>query len=78
MLRVGIVGLGVISEIHIDAVMRLHNLADLVAVCDCLPEKQKCVPEVSFYTDLETMLKRRNLIAYIYASPIIFMDGRPA
>lgn len=61
MLRVGIVGLGVISEIHIDAVMRLHNLADLVAVCDCLPEKQKCVPEVPFYTDLETMLKEEKL-----------------
>lgn len=61
MLRVGIVGLGVISEVHMDAVRRLQDIAKLVAVCDCLLEKQKKVPDIPFYTDLEIMLQSENL-----------------
>lgn len=55
MLKAAVAGLGAISHVHLDTIARTPN-AELVAVCDCKPEKKDVVQDVPFYTDLETML----------------------
>lgn len=61
MLNIGIIGLGVISNTHIEAISRMPKEAALVAVCDCNKEKKNKVPGVNFYENLETMLQRERL-----------------
>lgn len=59
-LRFAIVGCGVIHGTHIDAIQKLSEDADLVAVCDEVPEKANATAEkhsVRAFTDLETMLR---------------------
>lgn len=56
MLKVGIVGLGTISEIHIAAIKQIEN-AKLVALCDIDATKQAIHPAIPFFTDVEEMLK---------------------
>lgn len=55
MLKAAVAGLGAISPVHLDTIACTPN-AELVAVCDCKPEKKDVVQGVPFYTDLETML----------------------
>lgn len=60
MLRIGVVGLGVISKKHIEAIQRLE-FAELAAVCDIDPSKKNKVPGVPFFEDLEDMLQTKEL-----------------
>lgn len=55
MLKVGIVGLGTISEIHLAAIDQIEK-ATLVAVCDFDLAKRDLVPNVPFFTDFNKML----------------------
>lgn len=61
MLKIGIVGLGVISATHIDAIKKLSNIAVITAVCDCDIRKKEKVTGVAFYTNLEEMLDKEIL-----------------
>lgn len=59
-LRFAIVGCGVIHGTHIDAIKALPDDAELIAVCDEVPEAAKKTAEkhgVPAYTSLETMLQ---------------------
>ncbi|MGP4042471.1 Gfo/Idh/MocA family protein [Gracilibacillus sp. D59] len=56
MLRVGIIGLGDISKIHIAAINE-SSYVELVAVCDIDTTLQSSFKEVPFYTDYQVMLE---------------------
>jgi len=60
MLKIGIVGLGVISDVHIKAIEKIAE-AELVAVCDIDGDKKSKVPTLNFYIDIEEMLKKETL-----------------
>ena len=49
-LRVGVIGLGDVSIVHINAI-KLSDKAELVAVCDTDETKMNLVEDVNFYTD---------------------------
>ncbi|MDX1933298.1 MAG: Gfo/Idh/MocA family oxidoreductase [Capsulimonadales bacterium] len=58
--RFAIVGCGVIHGTHIDAIKKMPDEAELVAVCDEVPERAETTAQkhgVAAFTDLETMLK---------------------
>ena len=55
MLKIAIVGLGVISHTHISCI-RLSNKAKLVAVCDINPQKCEPFKDVPFFLNLDEML----------------------
>src|SRR5437588_1865794 len=62
-LRFGIVGCGVIGSMHAEAITSLPD-AQLVAVCDSLPEKARKLADeyrATPYTDLQQMLHRERL-----------------
>lgn len=59
MLSVGIIGLGAISKVHVEAVERLPN-AEITAVCDTDPDKREKYP-YKFYLNAEDMLKNEEL-----------------
>ena len=61
MLRIGIAGLGVISEVHRKAIGSLQGEAEVTAVCDCDIRKKEKALETVFYTDLAQMLKNESL-----------------
>lgn len=59
-LRFAIVGCGVIHGTHIEAIKKLSDDAELVAVCDEIGERAKTTAEkegVAAFTDLATMLR---------------------
>ncbi|QGH33822.1 gfo/Idh/MocA family oxidoreductase [Gracilibacillus salitolerans] len=56
MLRVGIIGLGDISKVHVAAINDISH-AELVAVCDIDSSLQSSVKGVPFYTDYQVMLE---------------------
>ena len=60
MLKVGIIGLGDVSFIHLMAVRQLPY-AQLVAACDIDESKSELVPEATFYTDYLEMLANEQL-----------------
>ncbi|MGN8646454.1 Gfo/Idh/MocA family protein [Gracilibacillus sp. HCP3S3_G5_1] len=60
MLRVGIIGLGDISKIHLSAINESPH-AVLTAVCDINSSLQVNVPGLPFYTDYQVMLKEEVL-----------------
>lgn len=56
MKKAAIIGLGVISAIHLDAIQN-HPEITLTGICDTDPSKQAKVPfDVPFYTDYKTMI----------------------
>ncbi|MEN6641653.1 MAG: Gfo/Idh/MocA family oxidoreductase [Armatimonadia bacterium] len=59
----GVVGCGVISDTHLDAIRMLPN-ASIIAVCDTREDAAKAKAEkygCDYYTDLAEMLKREDL-----------------
>lgn len=60
MLKVGIIGLGDVSFIHLMAIRQLPNV-QLVAACDIDQTKSEMVPEAAFYTDYLEMLDNEQL-----------------
>ncbi|TWD89674.1 putative dehydrogenase [Neobacillus bataviensis] len=60
MLKIGVIGLGDISKIHIPAI-QANPHAELAAVCDLDESLRNTVPDVNFYTDYQAMLKRESL-----------------
>lgn len=60
MLRIGLIGLGDVSPIHIHAI-NASDKGELVAVCDINEELSANFPEIPFFTSVETMLDKMNL-----------------
>jgi len=60
MLKVAVIGLGDISEIHIAAIQDNPN-AKLVAVCDINEALKDTAPGVNFYTDYNFMIEKEKL-----------------
>src|SRR5699024_8676383 len=69
MLKIGIMGLGDISAIHLNTIEANSNVA-LVAACDIDNAMQTKVPNAQFFTNFENMLKRSGsrLCTYLFAS----------
>lgn len=60
MLKIGIIGLGDISAIHLNTIEANSNVA-LVAACDIDNAMQTKVPNAQFFTNFENMLKEVDL-----------------
>lgn len=60
MLKIGVIGLGDISKIHIPAIQNNLN-AELAAVCDSDQMMEGTVEGTSFYTDYREMLENESL-----------------
>ncbi len=56
MLNAVVIGLGAISQTHIEAIRMMKDVR-LAAVCDIDPAKKDRVPGVPFYTDMDVMLR---------------------
>ncbi len=59
MLKVGLVGCGGISGAHVPAWDAMDN-ADLVAICDLIPEKMERYPNHKYYTDFDKMIEEND------------------
>ncbi|MGE7983307.1 Gfo/Idh/MocA family protein [Solibacillus sp. NPDC093137] len=60
MLKIGVIGLGDISKIHIPAIQS-NPYVELAAVCDIDPEMEGTVEGPVFYTDYHKMLEKETL-----------------
>lgn len=60
MLNIAIIGLGVISNIHMDAIRDIKE-AKLVALCDCDESKGSEYGDLPFYTDYQIMLEKEQI-----------------
>nr|WP_163539711.1 Gfo/Idh/MocA family oxidoreductase [Gracilibacillus sp. YIM 98692] len=60
MLRIGVIGLGDISTIHLSTIKRQEN-TQLVALCDIDESKQNMVKDIPFYTNYHEMLTEADL-----------------
>ena len=60
MLKVGLVGVGVISTLHIPAWLSLEGV-ELVALCDIRPEQMEKYPNIRKYTDFYEMIDKEEL-----------------
>ena len=60
MLRAAVIGLGDVSQIHINAIRNNENVS-LVAVCDINEALKDIIPNTNFYTDYNIMLEQENL-----------------
>lgn len=60
MLRVGLIGLGEVSAIHVNAI-NASEYGELVAVCDIDPDKKSEWMEFPFFSDMESMLQKMKL-----------------
>ena len=70
-IRIGLVGCGKVSQIHFAALRSLPE-AELVAVCDALPDRANTVAakhNIRPYTDVPTMLREARLDAIIIGTP---------
>lgn len=59
-LRVGVIGLGDVSMIHLHAI-KSNEKAELVAVCDIDETKSNLIENVNFYSDYIEMIEKENL-----------------
>lgn len=62
-LRVGIIGCGGISRVHLDSLLNMNN-AKIVAVCDIKPDRLKAAQErtgADAYDNWEALLKREDI-----------------
>ena len=55
MVRVALIGLGSIAEIHLPILINTENV-ELCAVCDINPQRKDLAPDVPFYTDYLQMM----------------------
>ncbi|WP_368645829.1 Gfo/Idh/MocA family protein [Alkalibacterium putridalgicola] len=60
MLRVGLIGLGDVSPIHVHAI-HASDHGELVAVCDTNTELSSNFPEIPFFSNVDRMLEKMNL-----------------
>lgn len=60
MLRAAIIGLGAVSSVHYAGIQESSN-GKLVAVCDTDESLRGRYPDVTFYSDVETMLEQEEL-----------------
>lgn len=60
MLKIGVIGLGDISYIHVPIILKMKEV-QLVAVCDIDAHKNNQVPGVPFYTSYEEMIDQEEL-----------------
>lgn len=60
MLRVGLIGLGDVSPVHVNAI-NASEYGELVAVCDMDVDKKSEWTEFPFFTNMETMLQKMEL-----------------
>lgn len=60
MLRVGLIGLGDVSSVHVNAI-HASEYGELVAVCDINPDKRSEWTEFPYFTDIEMMLQKMDL-----------------
>lgn len=71
-IRFGIIGCGVIQDWHAQVLKNLSDIAELVAVCDIVPEKAKNAAEkfgARSYTDLNEMVACEDIDAITIATP---------
>lgn len=59
-LRIGIIGLGDVSSVHINAI-QLSDKSELVAVCDIDESKNNLVEGINFYTNYNEMIEKEEL-----------------
>lgn len=60
MLRVGLIGLGEVSGVHVNAI-NASECGELVAVCDSDPDRKSEWTEFPFFSDMESMLQKMKL-----------------
>ncbi|MFO8069960.1 MAG: Gfo/Idh/MocA family oxidoreductase [Alkalibacterium sp.] len=60
MLRVGLIGLGDVSPIHVHGIHSSEH-GELVAVCDLNTELSSNFPEIPFFSNIDRMLEKMNL-----------------
>ncbi|ONI44428.1 hypothetical protein AN641_07160 [Candidatus Epulonipiscioides gigas] len=60
MLKVGIVGIGTVAQVHLKA-LKNTDIGKLVAVCDIDQIKLRDFNDIATYTDIDTMLKNEHL-----------------
>lgn len=60
MLRVGLIGLGEVSGVHVNAI-NASEYGELVAVCDSDPDRKIEWTEFPFFSDMESMLQKMKL-----------------
>ena len=64
-LRIGVIGLGDVSIVHINAI-KLSDKAELVAVCDTDETKMNLVEGANFYTDYNEDVYKRQVLCLRY------------
>ncbi len=70
--RFGLVGCGTIHSWHVDVLKNLSDEAEIVAVCDIVPERAQASADklgVPAYTDYKKMLARKDIDAVAIGTP---------
>ncbi len=60
MLKVGLVGVGSISKVHMNAWLEMDDI-EMVAICDVRPEQLAQYPDIKHYADFDEMLANEEL-----------------
>jgi len=74
-LRVGIIGVGGISRVHLEGYAKLPDLVEVVAFCDIIPERAKTgaerygAPGAKVFTDYRELLEMKDLDAVSICTP---------
>jgi len=74
-LRVGIIGVGGISKVHLEGYAKLPDLVEVVAFCDIIPERAKTgaekygAPGAKVFTDYRDLLAMKDLDAVDICTP---------
>lgn len=74
MIKIGIIGTGAISRIHIDSYKKFSDKCTVVAICDTVKEKAELLCkekdlDATIYTDVNDMLKDENVDAISVCLP---------
>ncbi|QAS06950.1 gfo/Idh/MocA family oxidoreductase [Bacillus subtilis] len=67
-MKIGIIGLGVISKYYVEAIKQLDSFT-LSAVCDIQKEKMSPFPEAEHYTDYRTFLEKADIDGVVINVP---------
>src|ERR1700677_1318893 len=71
-IRFGLIGCGVIHAWHAEVIKNLGDDAEIVAVCDIVPERAQASVEKwggEAYTDYRKLLRRKDIDAVVIATP---------
>lgn len=71
-IKIAFVGCGRISHNHFESLKQLKDESELVAVCDCIPERAEEAGKkygASVFTDYDTMLKEADFDLVVIATP---------